>query len=113
MRYESRNKKLNRQPGTVKNRIYRRGDIYLASVELYILQALQAPASAGACFFRRTLNEIKKQRIMYRNGSWVYMPIPLLLTKAPETVYYNNRYITIIIKKEDRACRPKQESRRR
>ena len=32
MRYESRNKKLNRQPGTVKNWIYRRGDIYLANL---------------------------------------------------------------------------------
>ena len=32
MRYESRNKKLNRQPGTVKNWIYHRGDIYLANL---------------------------------------------------------------------------------
>ena len=32
MRYESRNKKLNRQPGTVKNWIWRRGDIYLANL---------------------------------------------------------------------------------
>ena len=32
MRYESRNKKLNRQPGKVKNWIYHRGDIYLANL---------------------------------------------------------------------------------
>ena len=32
MRYESRIKKHNRQPGTVKNWIYRRGDIYLANL---------------------------------------------------------------------------------
>jgi len=74
---------------------------------LYILQALQAPALAGACFFRRTLNEIKKQKIMYRNGSWVYMPIPLLLTKASGTVYYNNRYITTIINKGGSRMPPK------
>ncbi len=32
MRYVSRNKKLNRQPSTVKNWIYHRGDIYLAKL---------------------------------------------------------------------------------
>ena len=32
MRYESKNKKPYRQPGTVKNWIYRRGDIYLANL---------------------------------------------------------------------------------
>ena len=34
MRYESRNKKLNRQPGKVKNWIYNRGDIYLAIIHI-------------------------------------------------------------------------------
>ena len=32
MRYESRDKKLHRQPGTVKNWVYHRGDIYLANL---------------------------------------------------------------------------------
>ena len=32
MRYESKDKKSYRQPGTVKNWIYRRGDIYLANL---------------------------------------------------------------------------------
>ena len=32
MRYESKDKKPYRQPGTVKNWIYRRGDIYLANL---------------------------------------------------------------------------------
>ena len=32
MRYESKEKKPYRQPGTVKNWIYRRGDIYLANL---------------------------------------------------------------------------------
>ena len=36
MRYESKEKKPYRQPGTVKNWIYRRGDIYLANLNPFI-----------------------------------------------------------------------------
>ena len=46
MRYESRNKKLNRQPGTVKNWIYHRGDIYLANLNPF-KGSEQNPARAG------------------------------------------------------------------